>query len=128
MDYPDYPDYPDSPDSPDSPEQPEQPDHRTLLFPSSRNPQRPATSTPRSISPSFAPAGFRQPSLGPASLNPPRRLYLYTPTHDELIHRSLDLAAQVGIATSRIDREISTDVTRDRLRRLFPSAPSPTDN
>jgi hypothetical protein len=112
-------DRPDRPDSPGSPEQPEPPDHRTVPFPSPRNPQRPAASTPQSISPSFAPASFR-----PSSLNAPCRIYLYTPTRDELIHRSLDLAAQVGIATSHIDREIATEVTRDRIRRLFPSAPT----
>ena len=103
------------------------PDHRTLLFPSPRSPSSrdsrpPTASTPQSIPPPFAPA-----SRDPAGLNAPRRLYLFTPTHDDLIHRSLDLSAQIGIATSRIDREISTDITRDRLRRLFPSAPA-TEN
>jgi hypothetical protein len=97
-------------------------DHRTLPFPappdpSPRNQQRPPPSEPPA-----SPAAF-----GPSNVNPSRRLYLYRPTQDELIHRSLDLAAQVGIATSRIDGEISTTITRDRLRRLFPAAP-PTEN
>lgn len=120
MDHSDHPDHSDSPGSRDSrelPDSPELPDRRTLAFPRPGDSHRPRAA-PQSLSP----------SLAPSSLNTRRRLYLYTPTADELIHRSLDLAAQVGIATSRIDREIATDITRDRVRRLFPNAPIPLEN
>jgi hypothetical protein len=77
-------------------------------------PHRAFSSSPRNTS-SLA-ADLSQPIL-----NAPRRLYLYKPSEEELIQRSLDLASQIGIAVSQVDREIIDNITRDRLRRIFPN-------
>ncbi len=83
-------------------------DHNLLAFPPRVPSQSPDTTQP--------------------NLNTRRRLYLYKPTEEEFLNRSLDLAYQVGIAVSHIEREIMDSITRDRQRRIFPSTPLATEN
>ena len=61
--------------------------------------------------------------LDQPAFNQPSRPYLCDPTEEEeLIHESLDLSFQVGLAVSHIDREIIDQISRDRNRRLFPNS------
>jgi hypothetical protein len=66
--------------------------------------------------------------LAQSAFNQPSRPYLCDPTEEEeLIHESLDLSFQVGLAVSHIDREIIDKISRNRNRRLFPNQACCTD-
>jgi hypothetical protein len=52
-------------------------------------------------------------------LNRSRRLHLYDPAVEEVRHRALDLAQQIGVTMSHIEREIELSIARDRNQRLL---------
>lgn len=52
-------------------------------------------------------------------LNRSRRLHLYDPALEEVRHRALDLAQQIGVTVSHIEQEIELSIARDRNHRLL---------
>jgi hypothetical protein len=46
-----------------------------------------------------------------------RRIHLYSPTEQEQAHRSLDMAAQVGLAVARVQAEVERSITAERESR-----------